>query len=902
MSLIDRIRKPIHSDPAPHTRQFFDNLLVTTQGRVFAGFRMGDVRWDYTGTEAKARTLDQVQDGWALLEGTPYHERVTTRPHPVEHWAARLDARTPNPLPDVHLCERFKFSDEELSSGACGCYTWNAHLSAMQRRIAQTGQDDKVVFRYFLVGDVGGIDLRAEALGMRWDGKRPSDSARAVFQRAKEIADAVTGPGWEARRMTEREQEWLRHRSLGIALPAPRLTATGNVGWSGTDLPALATDIRWVEQPFDRNVRLVGWRDGKQIERVVQVLTLALDPGTLDYPNNGLEPWMVYAERAVDLDGRPIGAEWSVNGRIATGEELKAQAELDLRRSLHLEKDYRDFNEPPREDIARGIMRAKEVRDEVGKPARISARFVGTVNMVVWGETAYLDGKVVKTAEEVAEERAASMTRLYAGADMGFHFVTPHGQAAKLAEFVPGEYEVWDKVGYQRQWPLDFHSTALPNVSTSVGDGHGPYMGPTRGAAKRPTFHDSHYATEGRSTGRGQNMWLWISTLGGGKTVGCVGSVGYNAVRRGIRTLVSDPSGPTLALTRLPELAPYSNGFNLLKGEAGILNPPSLVRDPIREEFEVDDDGERRDPDEVDDHFSRARVLAMGRRESLVRDVARRMLEADLYDHPQTRRALRDAARGTVWTRERTMWDLVDRLLQGDEHSRDVGEVLRDASDLPRLNLLFAPRTEGGDFITSGLKRAVFTVVATPGVKRAPDSKARADWDQEELSADAVTYLTGLYTGREVYDKPMDERAVFIADEAETLTDGAMGNAFLSTLGRDHSKWNIEAHLLLKNLNEVVMQREILNFIAGVWIGRMAKLGPAEDLLDTLGSIDRGYAKSLLRLSERRPGEFVHVDADNRVGGMAVDLGYMPHVQRAIFTTPDPTGHGAWASSEEVLG
>lgn len=892
------LTRRLHADPAPHTRQFFDNLLVTTDGKVFAGFRMGDVRWDYTGTEAKARTLSQVQDGWALLEGTDYFERGTTRPWPVSEHFARLDRRTLNPLPDVHHCDSTGFSARELIDGACGCFTYNAYLQAQQNRITRTGQDDKIWFRYFGVGEIGNQDLRAQAIALKTSGKQPSAEAKAVFAKAKQVADTVAGPSWRARKMTEREQTWLRLRSLGIAIPA--VSVPGAHGWGSADLPALATDVRWTEHPFDRGVKITAWRNGKQIERFVQVLTLAVDPPVLHYPENGLEPWKVYAERCLDPDGRPVGAEWWEIGRIKTGAELKAQAELDLRKAYSLEHGYEEFDEEPREDIGRGIVRAREIRDAVttGAP-RDAARFVGTVNMVVWGTDTYVGGKLVKTAAEVAEERADAMRRLYAGNGMGMVFVPPAGQAAKLAEAVPGEWSVRDTNGYQRQWDLAYHSTSLPHVSTQVGDGHGPYQGPTRGAAKRPVFHDSHYATEGRATGRGQNLWLWVATLGGGKTVGAVGCQAYHAVRRGIRTLVSDPSGPTLKMCELPELKPYANGFNLLKGEDGVLNPPSLVRDPIRDEFVEDGLSTA----EVEDAYQRALVLAQGRRESLTRDAARRMLEADLYDHPLTRSSLRKASGQVEWTRERTLWDLIHGLeANGDDHSLDLVDALREASRRPRLSLLFAPEGQGGDFIKSDLRRATLTVVATPGLRKAPTTKPRAEWDLEDLTADAVLYLAGLYTGREVYDKPMQERAMVVLDEAETLTEGAMGNAFLSTLGRDHSKWNIEAHLLLKNLNDVVMDKEILNFVAGIYIGRMAKQKPAEDLLDQIGHIDRSYAKALLHLSERRPGEFIHIDADNRVGGMAFDLAWAPHLQDAIFTTPNPTGLGAWATDEEVLG
>ncbi len=863
--------RPAHIDPAPNARQIFDNFLVTTSGDVLAGFRVGAVRWDYTGLDVKRATLEAVQDIWALLAGHEIHERITTRPHPVQQWAARLDARTPNPLPDV--CSE----------------TWNAHLARMQHVVAGTGMDDKVVFRYVKIGEIGSADLLVTAKALR-GGRTIKNNLREIFATERRIADAVSGAGWRARRMTLREQEWLRARSLGLSIPAPMPVPDSVQVWDRDDLLGLDADVRWEETPLDRVVSLTAWRNGAQVNRAVQILTLTSEPAMLRYPENGLDPWLVFSERAVDASGYAFGTEWSINGRIATGEEIKHAAEMALKTALNLDKDYRDFDEPPREDIGRGIQRAKELRDEVttGDP-RDASRFIGSVNVAVWGQDVVKDGRVVKSAAEVCEERGEALRRLYGGNMMRFHVSVPKGQAARLSMFVPGENTVWDRRGYQRQFPLDYLAAGLPNVSVTVGDGHGSYVGPTRGAAKRPTFHDPWYATEGKSTGRDANIWVIGGTLGAGKSV-LGGSILYNASRRGARVVARDPSGPLLRLCKMPELKPFAVGLNLLEAQDGVLNPPSLIRDPLREEY-VDES-----------RWRRAMALAQGERSDLVQDIARRTLQHDLYAHPESQGALRSAARLVQWTRERSMWDLVDGLHKvGSEHARQLGDALHDASERPRLSLIFAPRGEGGDFVHSGLARKALTIVATPGIKRAPDNVDRRDWNHEERAADPVIYLTGLFTGREVYDKPMDERAIFLADEAEDLTDGAVGRAFLSRLGRDHSKWNIAVYLLLKNFSDAVISTELRNFIAGAWVGKMASLGPAEAFLDVLGVEDRAYARSLLRLSANVPGEFVHLDADGRVGGMRVDVDYYPALAAALFNDPAPAGASAWRSTDEVL-
>ncbi len=221
---------------------------------------------------------------------------------------------------------------------------------------------------------------------------------------------------------------------------------------------------------------------------------------------------------------------------------------------------------------------------------------------------------------------------------------------------------------------------------------------------------------------------------------------------------------------------------------------------------------------------------------------------------------------------------------------------------MPRLSLMFAPDGQGGDFVLQRGERPVLTVISTPGIKRAADGVHRSDWNPDELAANPVLHLAQLYTMRELYGKPMGEPAVAVFDEAEDMLDGGTGRAQMARLGRDHSKWNIAVYLCLKNVNDAMLGGGLRNFVAGAFIGRTATEKPALEFAEVLNLRDPAYARTLMRLSQNEPGEFVHLDVDGRVGGIRTDVDYFPRLKDVLLTTPATSGgQGAW-KREEVLG
>ena len=891
-------------------RQSVLNLLVTRDGKVMAGYRIGPIRHNFLAMQRRRASHEDVTDGWANMAvdgGRDVQERVTTRPHPVKSWAKRLDERSPKRLPDVHVCDTSKFSAKELAFGACGCETWIKMSHRSQRRIAGTGMDDKVVFRYFEVGQVHPrLDVRAQIVAWKNGGQELSPEVKKIVATERRIFNIAQGPGWNATRMTQREQTWLRMRSVAPGIAAPSLS-DNLMGLDEDDFRAELYDVRWaMDGGFDRTTKVTAFRNGKPLTRHVQILTCER-PADMNWPENGREPWQVFAERAVDPNGRSFPVEWLIAGRMHTGADMAAAATMDLRKAREVREGYREHGEEPPPVIDRGIRRAKETHDEVttGNDAEAN-RFVGTINAMVTGEDVFDErGKLVKSAEEVAWERGEAFASLMGGNQLKWKFSVPTAQADKLREFVPGED--FDRAGYQHQFSPKFLAAGMANAAAVVGDGHGPYIGYTQGAARRPVMHDSHYGTEGRGrVGRKANLWVVIASLGGGKSVLLIVEA-YNSVRRGITTVINDPAGRMGPMLLLPEIAPYSIERNMTLAERGEASPYVMVPEPAKELFMLTDEltGEPLLGPNGKKRFNRAKweeaVSAANVERSLLgQETARMFLPADLYYREGTQSLLRKAARNHgPWQTHNSLFDLEDELRKiGGEFAIELADEIHAASETTYLKTLFAPKGQGNDFLIEASKKHTLELITTPGLKRAAEGKSRHEWTPGEIAAEPMLHMAALRTNNIAYSKPRTERAVVIFDEADNLTTSQSGRTMATRLGRDHSGNNLEVWFASQDLHGV-MAGDIRNYVAGMFVGQMKNKEQAEELLPLMNIEDKSYAETLLRLSRTEPGEFVHADADGRVEVIKIDIPDK-RLAEVAFTNPDPEGSSAWDAEEEL--
>ena len=877
-----------------NARELVANLLITKDWQVWAGYRLRPQRWNFLGHDLLTQLLDGTADTWAACVNDavpvrPFLERSTFQPYPVKKWMGNLDARTPNPAGKV---------DAPL-----GEESWNALMARQQQRVSTAGMDKKATVRYFHLGTLDARISVAENLKLAKSGEaRVPDEIRDIIRAEKQMRDVVAGKGWQAVPLTEREQRWTRARSWAPGIIVP------NVLDGPADLAQLSTEnwnLRWAEDEDDRFTWVTAFRGGKKYRRAVQVLTVTgLSP--MAYPESGLEPWQVYSERVTDADGRAFPVEWEINGALFMGRELSNRANYDLRKAIALKNGYAEWDELPPEKIQRGIDRALQVRDEVSTGrARDSVRFIGSVNCIIWAEDEFVldevgkpTEKVLRPAADILEERSEALIRLMGGNDLQMVLAVPEGQAAKLREGVAGEPVV--RRAFQRQFDLHYLTAGMPNVSATVGDDAGPYDGYTRGATRRPVMHDTHYSTEGRGTlGRKANLWLWVASLGGGKTIG-MGKHCYLDVRRGIPAVYNDPSG---GVARMVDLLNGECGpgtaveWNIAKATPGQLNPPSLIRTPARGEF-LTPDG-KRDPLA----YRRAVTAAKKERRALINDLLWMPMPDDVRRIDGARGVLRTTIKQFEWEETSDLHPLMNELRmlgnEGDRAAKAVADVLFDMAEDEHLRAFFADAGEGGDFRVETIARPLLTVITTPGIKRATAGTEREEWNDSETAAAPLLHAAGLLTSRVLYDKPMTAPVSGYFDEADNLKDSGSSRAMMNRLGRDHSKWNQNIEIGSQNLDGA-MVGDLRNFVAGYYVGLMRNRAHAEQMLDEIRIQDRSYASTLMGLSATAPGEFVHLDADGRVEAMRMDLEDVPQLKETLFTNPGTDTADLWFNDEEL--
>lgn len=450
--------------------------------------------------------------------------------------------------------------------------------------------------------------------------------------------------------------------------------------------------------------------------------------------------------------------------------------------------------------------------------------------------------------------------------------VQPKGQYGLLREFVPGE--PLSSTAHRRRLPMLYLTAGVPAASASLGDRRGPYIGHTSTSSRRAVMFDTHFATEIRET---SGLVPIVGSLGSGKSV-LAGLITYEAVRRGITSVMLDPSGPLASLTRLPELREHSQHIDLTTAAPGTLNPYSVVVQPHPDDYA---DAES---------FAEAQLLAAQDRKLLALDIATMLLPPGLASAPRTRLILSEVIRATKGAPATSLWTLIEHLeARHDDDARDIAAYLRDMAELPlaRLFFPFAERTE-----TGAEHDAVLTVLTMPGLVLPPPEVPREHWSTSEQLAVPLLHLAAWYASRTIYGRTRQERKLVALDETHFLGQWGAGRALFTRLGRDSRKWNTCVLAASQNPSDV-LGMEVSNFISAAFVGRIEDESVASDALRMLRvPAGVGYEAVLGRLSPRstdrtRSGirEFVMRDVDGHVDRMRVDLDHIPHVLQALDTT-----------------
>ena len=470
--------------------------------------------------------------------------------------------------------------------------------------------------------------------------------------------------------------------------------------------------------------------------------------------------------------------------------------------------------------------------------------------------------------EDECLERVRKVNASYRGRRVSIEH--PKGQYGLLREFIPGEPV--STAAYRRRLPVLYVTAGVPTASSQVGDRRGPYVGYTAGSSRRAVMFDTHYATEVKET---SGLVPVVGGLGAGKSV-LLGQITYEAVRRGIPSVVLDPSGPLARLTELPELDGIAEHVDLTTAASGTLNPFAVVARPVRSMFATEE------------AYVEAAVLAAQDRKLLALDVVRMLLPPSLDAIPATSLVISDAVRATKGDPTASLWDVVEHLERMEEpQGRVVANYLRDMAELPLSRLLFPSVGQLQDRLD-----ATLTVLTMPGLVLPPRSVPRDHWSTSEQLAVPLLHLASWYATRAVYGRSMESRKLVALDETHFLGEWSAGRALFTRLGRDSRKWNTCVLAASQNPSDV-LGMDVANFMSAAFVGRIEDEDAARDGLRMLRvPTGVGYERALASLSAGRGGagaggfrEFVMRDVDGNVDRIRVDLTANPALLDALNTT-----------------
>jgi hypothetical protein len=808
-----------------------DGNLAFTGTAVWAWFRLPTLVWAFRSDTQREHLVVGAGDAVSGLAGHRLHLRVTTRPYPAAEWARRLDRNTPHPLPGQ------------------GDRCWAEHLVRAQKHLRSQTMAEKEVYL--------GVRLTRRAVGERLVGgllRRPAGrELDGLRQLAARVAEVVGLPGLDGAPATCRELEWLLRRSVGLGLPAPTaLSPAGVERWETEDLHAFTDPVDHTVEPFARTVRVSGLVDGRtRVERDVAVLSVGrLEE--IEVPDPALDPWLSHTDRL------PFPVEWTAQLEVMSGSEAGRAIQRKLLVVRDMQRHYRehDLDEPLALD--RQARQARVVEDQLTRGSHAgAARVHGWFRLAVSAPT-----------EAECLERVRRVVASYRGRRVTIEH--PRGQYRLLREFIPGEPV--STTAYRRRLPALYVAAGVPAATSQVGDRRGPYLGYTCGSSRRAVMFDTHYATEVRET---SGLVPLVGGLGAGKSV-LLGQVTYEAVRRGIRAVVLDPSGPLARLTGLPELEAHAAHIDLTRAAAGTLNPFGVVPRPVPRAY----------PDR--EAWQEACVLAAQDRKLLAIDVARMLLPPAVDAMPATPLVLTEAVRATKGAWHASLWDVIQHLeANASDHARTVAAYLRDMAEMPMARLFFPAAVH-----PFGKLDATLTVLTMPGLVLPPPGVPREHWSTQEQLAVPLLHLAAWYATKAVYGRSMTERKLVGLDETHFLGEWSAGRALFTRLGRDSRKWNTCVLAASQNPADV-LGMDVGNFISAAFVGRTEDEDAARDALRMLRvPTGVGYERVLSGLSAGRGSagsrEFVLRDVDGRVDKIRVDLTHNPALLAALDTTARP--------------
>ena len=818
-------------------RQIYGNL-VFTGANVTAWHKASLVQWPFMPDAERKHWMLTAAAQYAQLVGHRVYERVTTRPYPIADWARALDSRTPHPadLPD----------DE----------SWADYLLRQQRLMHGMQMAEKEVYIGVQFSARDNFARLVERFGLGTAVERDR-----IGREAERIAAILRGQALNARPLRGEETAWLMHRSISLGLPVPYdRDTTGTEAWEDDDLAALTDGVFYKDSRFGRTVEITSRRADQVHSRNVAVVTYGQMTG-VSAPETGRSEWL-HA-----LDRLPFPVERLSYFDVVGPEQTRKHVKGTLLAIRDQQKHYRQHELDVPDDLARKGELAKRIDSELSEnlPA-YATRFVGFHRIAVSG-----------TDEEEAMQRVRQIQDLYRNR-IAMHL--PPAQGPLLREFIPGEPP--QRATHLRRFNALFYTAGAGLATGDVGDRTGTWIDTLDGAVSKPVLFDPWLAPE---TLDSPGMYPVIGTLGSGKST-LIGKLTDAALRRGVPTVVFDPSFTFAGLALMPRWKRFSRVIDLHDAPAGVLNPFSLVQPPIQSDFASEE------------LFEDGMKIARGERRQLVIDVCNRLLTPTARRHPDTDRLLREAIREADTKGPASLWDVIDILrdynAKGEQQANVIAGALEDINEMSREGKLFFP-DRGTDPSMLPIGRDLLTVITIGGLQLPPARDGRGEdeenWTIAERVAVPALMLATLFATRMIYSTATrSARKLLVLDEMHVLGEWSSGRALFNRLARDSRKWNVAVFAAGQNPTDA-LNLNVQNLIGGAFVGRINDDQTATEALRLL-RIETGinYEEVVRKLSppEYRDTfrQFLMLDATGRVGLISVTFDDDPELLRALNTRP----------------
>ena len=441
-------------------------------------------------------------------------------------------------------------------------------------------------------------------------------------------------------------------------------------------------------------------------------------------------------------DALPFPVEVNSTVDVLAGTATRTGVTKALLRIRDQQRQYQihDVDEPA--SLTRQADHARRIEDEMSHgDDLVSTRTEGWYRLAVAGRT-----------ENECMERVRAVRDLYKRRHMDA--VLTKGQAALVREFVPGEPVA--STAYRRRLPMRYFAAGLPQVSTRLGDRRGPLIGIIASSVRRPVMFDTHYSTEVK---KASGLVPIVGRQGAGKSV-LEAAICYQAARRGIRTVMLDPSGPLSALCEMPELKEFSEHIDLAKAPAGTLSPWAVVPEPQPAHFDSQE------------QYDEAMDEARAERKTLAIDIARMLLPAQIDHNPHTEPLLLRAIREVGAEPTSNYWAVTWRLREyaglrfdgsptdpDDEgykrlrdesaamHAQTLADLLSDTAETRQGRLFFPLLTPQGQELAARPPHteAVLTVITMSGLVLPNPSVPREHWSFTERMSVPALHLASWY-------------------------------------------------------------------------------------------------------------------------------------------------------------